>query len=131
MPTIAIRGTLGTKGVEHGFVADLIRQRGHAVLVIDVGTLGEPRLKPDITRGEVVAAVGVDLSALAAMRDRGEAVAIMSRGAPIRLAKLAPEGRVDGVISLGGGGRTAIATPAIRALPTRLPKIIRSTNGRR
>lgn len=51
MPTIAILGTMDTKGTEHGFVADLIRQRGHKVLIIDVGTLEAPKLKPDVTRG--------------------------------------------------------------------------------
>src|ERR1041384_1913761 len=109
MPTIAILGTLDTKGEEHAYVAGLIRQRGHAVLVIDVGTLEEPKLKPDITRHEVAAAAGADLAALVAKRDRGDAVAAMSRGAPIILSKLADERRIDGVISLGGGGGTAIA----------------------
>ena len=47
---------MDTKGDEHAFVAELIRQRGHSILVIDVGTLGEPRLKPDISRTEVAAA---------------------------------------------------------------------------
>ena len=64
MPTIAILGTMDTKGVEHGYVADLIRQRGHAVLVIDVGTLEEPKFKPHITRDEIAAAVGANLAAL-------------------------------------------------------------------
>ena len=127
MPTIAILGTMDTKGVEHGFVADLIRQRGHKVLVIDVGTLGEPSLKPDITSAEVAKAAGVDLVALIAKRDRGEAVAAMSRGAPVILAKLMEEKRIDGVISLGGGGGTSIATAAMRALPIGFPKLMVST----
>lgn len=127
MPTIAILGTMDTKGDEHGFVANLIRQRGHNILVIDVGTLEEPRLKPDITRSDVAAAAGVDLAALSAKRDRGEAVAVMSRGAPLILARLVAEKRVDGVISLGGGGGTAIATAAMRALPVGFPKLMVST----
>lgn len=127
MLTIAVLGTLDTKGVEHGYVADLIRQRGHAVLVIDVGTLEAPKLQPDITRDEVAAAAGVDLAALVAKRDRGEAVTTMSRGAPIVLAKLVEERRIDGVISLGGGGGTAIATAAMRALPIGFPKLMLST----
>lgn len=127
MPTIAILGTMDTKGVEHGFVADVIRQRGHNVIVIDVGTLGEPQIKPDIARTEVAAAAGADLAALVAKRDRGEAVAAMSRGAPLVLAKLATAGRIDGVISLGGGGGTAIGTAAMRALPIGFPKLMVST----
>lgn len=127
MPTIAILGTMDTKGVEHGYVADLIRQRGHSVIVIDVGTLGEPRLKPDVSRTEVAAAAGADLATLAAKRDRGDAVTAMSRGAPLVLAKLAAERRIDGVISLGGGGGTAIGTAAMRALPIGFPKLMVST----
>ncbi|MFO1512891.1 MAG: Tm-1-like ATP-binding domain-containing protein [Verrucomicrobiota bacterium] len=127
MPTIAILGTMDTKGVEHGYVAELIKARGHNVLVIDVGSLGEPRLKPDVTRHEVATAAGVDFSLLAAKQDRGESVTVMSRGAPVVLAKLAAEKRIDGVISLGGGGGTAIATAAMRALPVGFPKLMVST----
>src|SRR5690606_27066040 len=127
MPTIAILGTMDTKGLEHGFVAELIRQRGHDVLVIDVGTLSEPRLKPAITRNEVAAAAGFDFAALTAKKDRGESVTAMSQGAPVILAKLAAEGRIHGVISLGGGGGTAIATAAMRALPVGFPKLMVST----
>jgi len=127
MPTIAILGTMDTKGVEHGFVADLIRQRGHEVLAIDVGTLEEPRLKPDITRHEVAKAAGADMAVLMVKRDRGEAVTAMSKGAPVILSQLAEAKRIDGVISLGGGGGTAIATAAMRALPIGFPKLMVST----
>jgi uncharacterized protein (UPF0261 family) len=127
MPTIAILGTMDTKGVEHGFVADLIKQRGHDVLVIDVGTASAPRLKPDITRDEVAKAANVDCAELMAKQDRGKAVMAMSRGAPIVLARLVAGNRIAGVISLGGGGGTAIATAAMRALPVGFPKLMVST----
>lgn len=127
MGTIAVLGTLDTKGEEHQFIADQILQRSHQVLVIDAGTLEPPRFKPDIPRDEVAAAAGVDLGALVARRDRGEAVAAMSKGAPIILSKLVANRRIDGVISLGGGGGTAIATAAMRALPIGFPKVMVST----
>lgn len=127
MPTIAVLGTMDTKGEEHAFVAELIRKRGHKVMVIDVGVLETPKLKPDITRDEVAAAADVNLSELVAKRDRGDAVKAMSIGAPIILAKLERERKIDGVISLGGGGGTAIGTAAMRALPIGFPKIMVST----
>ncbi|MGH9159845.1 MAG: Tm-1-like ATP-binding domain-containing protein, partial [Vicinamibacteraceae bacterium] len=40
MSTIAVVGTLDTKGVEHAFVADCIRELGHDVLMVDVGGQG-------------------------------------------------------------------------------------------
>jgi uncharacterized protein (UPF0261 family) len=127
MSTIALLGTMDTKGAEHAFVAEAVRARGHQVLVIDVGTVGEPGLKPDIAREEVARAAGADYAALTARRDRGEAVDVMSRGAPVILARLVGEGRVDGVISLGGSGGTAIGTAAMRALPIGFPKVMVST----
>jgi len=64
---------------------------------------------------------------LVTRRDRGEAVAAMTRGAPIVLRELQQAGRIDGVISLGGGGGTAIGTAAMRALPLGFPKLMVST----
>lgn len=127
MATIAILGTMDTKGEEHGFVAEQIKERGHRVLVIDVGALEPPTLAPDVTREEVARAANVDLPALVARRDRGETVAAMSRGAPVLLSRLVAEKKIDGVISLGGGGGTAIATAAMRALPIGFPKVMVST----
>jgi uncharacterized protein (UPF0261 family) len=127
MSTIAVLGTMDTKGAEHAFVAEQIKQRGHQVLVIDTGTLGPPTLAPDITREEVAKAAGVDLAALVARKDRGEAVAAMSRGTPVVLARLLAEGKIDGVISLGGGGGTAISTAGMQALPIGFPKVMVTT----
>jgi uncharacterized protein (UPF0261 family) len=127
MSTIAVLGTLDTKGEEHGFVAELIRARGHTALVIDVGTLEPPKIKPDISREEVARAAGFDLAALVARRDRGEAVTAMSKGAPITLLRLLAEKKIDGVISLGGGGGTSICTSGMRALPIGFPKLMVST----
>ena len=127
MATIAVLGTMDSKGEEHGFVAALIRQRGHQTLIIDVGTLAPPTLAPDITREQVAIAGGIDLKSLAARRDRGESVAAMSDAAPLLLARLVAEKKIAGVISLGGGGGTAIATAAMRALPIGFPKVMVST----
>ena len=127
MATIAVLGTMDTKGEEHAFVAELIRQRGHTPLLIDVGTLEAPKVRPDISRAEVARATGLDLAALVARRDRGECVAAMSQAAPVILARLLAEKKIDGVISLGGGGGTAIATAGMRALPIGFPKLMVST----
>jgi uncharacterized protein (UPF0261 family) len=127
MPTIAILGTLDTKGEEHGFVASQIRRRGHQVLIIDVGSLHEPTLEPDVTREEVTREAGFDLRKVVEKQDRGEAVNVMSLSAPVVLSRLARENRIQGVISLGGGGGTAIATAAMRSLPIGFPKLMVST----
>jgi uncharacterized protein (UPF0261 family) len=127
MATIAVLGTLDTKGAEHAYVAELIRQRGHQTLLIDTGSGEPPSVQPDIRREEVAAATGVDLAGIAERKDRGEAVAAMAGAAAVFLAGLVSEGRVQGVISLGGGGGTAIGSAAMRALPIGFPKVMVST----
>lgn len=127
MATIAVLGTFDTKGAEHGFVAERIRARGHAVVLIDVGTGAPSSLAPDISREEVAAAAGMDLTAVLAKNDRGAAVAAMSKAAPEILLQLHRAGKIDGVISLGGGGGTAIASAGMRALPLGFPKLMVST----
>ncbi|MGA0029464.1 MAG: Tm-1-like ATP-binding domain-containing protein [Opitutales bacterium] len=127
MATIAVLGTLDSKGEEHAFVAALIARHGHQPLLIDVGTGGPATVQPDVTREQVAAAAGIDLAALMAKKDRGECVVAMTKAAPAFVAKLAAEGRIDGIISLGGGGGTAIGSAAMRALPLGFPKLMVST----
>jgi uncharacterized protein (UPF0261 family) len=124
---IAVIGTLDSKGHEHAFVAEQIRRRGHEVTMIDLGTGGEAQVPPDITRFEVAQSAGLDLRPLIDLQDRGECVVAMSKAAPVLLAKLAAEGKIHGVISLGGGGGTALGTAAMRALPIGFPKLMVST----
>ncbi len=127
MATIAVLGTLDTKGREHAFVAERIRAHGHRTLLIDVGTGAEPAVKPDISRAEAAAAGGIDLAPLIARGDRGECVSAMAKAAPRLLERLVADGKIQGVISLGGGGGTAIASAAMRPLPIGFPKLIVST----
>lgn len=125
--TVAVLGTLDSKGHEHAFVADLIRKHGHGVIMIDVGTGEAPQVTPDITRYEVAEAAGLDLTPLLEKHDRGECVVAMAKAAPALVQQLAAEGKIHGIISLGGGGGTSLATSAMRALPIGFPKVMVST----
>ncbi len=122
MSTIAVLGTYDSKGHELEFVARRIAARGHVPLRIDVGTLEPPVVTPDVPREAIL-----DFSGVSDRRDRGACVAAMAAAVPGFLAKLAAEGRIQGVISLGGGGGTAIGTAAMRALPVGFPKVMVST----
>ena len=127
MASIAILGTLDSKSEEHTFLAERIHEHGHKTVFIDVGTGDNPKVEPDYSRYDVAASIGLDLDALMQRHDRGECVVAMSEAAPAFLAKLVGDGKVDGVISLGGGGGTAIGTAAMRALPVGFPKLMVST----
>lgn len=127
MATIAVLGTFDTKGAEHAYVADLIRKRGHHPLLVDVGGFGEPQIQADVSPPMVAREAGFDWAALKAQKDRGEMVAAFAKGAEQVVGRLAREGQIQGVISLGGGGGTAIATTAMRALPVGFPKVMVTT----
>jgi uncharacterized protein (UPF0261 family) len=121
MPTIAVLGTLDSKGHEHAFVADFIQRRGHTALLIDAGCLEAAQVSPDISRTEICPGIG------GLPEDRGKRVAAMAAALPEFVAKLAAGGRIQGIISLGGGGGTAIGAAAMRALPVGFPKLMVST----
>jgi len=146
MLTIAVLGTLDTKGNEHAFVADRIRDAGHRALLIDVGTAALPNIKPNITREEVLAfpaplapsspahlprGTGGERSQISFAEqlptDRGQAIAEMVNAVPHLLRQLVDQGKIHGIISLGGTGGTAIGTAAMRALPMGFPKVMVST----
>jgi len=125
--TVAIVGTLDTKGVEYSFLKERIEAEGVSTLVINTGILGEPAFPPDISASEVAKAAGEDLNVLIRERDRGRAVAAMSKGAAVIIKNLYDGGKFHGIISLGGTSGTTIGTSAMQALPTGVPKLMVST----
>jgi uncharacterized protein (UPF0261 family) len=125
--TVVLLGTLDTKGDEYAYVRSLLDAQGIDTILVDAGVLGEPRTAPDVTRDEVARAAGAEVGALAAADDRGAAVETMARGAAAVVAGLHADGRLDGILALGGSGGTAVATEAMRALPVGVPKLMVST----
>lgn len=124
---IAIVGALDTKGAELAFVRDQIAARGHRTVVVDTGVLGTPAFAADVTNEQVANAAGTTLAALIAEADRGRAVMTMARGAGQVVRRLFDDGRIAGVIGVGGGAGTSVATAAMRALPLGVPKVMVST----
>jgi uncharacterized protein (UPF0261 family) len=127
MATVVLVGTLDTKGLEYDYLRERLQAHGVETVLVDAGVLGGPRARPDITREEVARAAGAEVDALAAADDRGAAVEAMARGVAAIVTELHSEGRLDGVLALGGSGGTAVATEAMRALPVGVPKLMVST----
>jgi uncharacterized protein (UPF0261 family) len=125
--TILLIGTLDTKGEECAYARRLVEERGHRVVTMDAGVLTDPTQAVDISAAEVASAGGGDLEALRRAADRGAALEIMRQGASALALRLYAERRISGVLGLGGSGGTAIATAAMRALPTGVPKMMVST----
>ena len=118
MKTVVLLGTLDTKGAEYAFLRERLLEHGVDVLLVDAG-VDEPLIEPDIARTEL--ASGVEFG------DRGAAVTAMAEGAERIVVQLHADGRLDGILALGGSGGSSIATRAMRALPVGVPKLMVST----
>ncbi|HET7841990.1 MAG TPA: Tm-1-like ATP-binding domain-containing protein [Terriglobia bacterium] len=125
--TVAIIGTLDTKGEEFVFLRNAVESAGCATVLIDCGVLEPPSFRPDISREQVAGAGGHDIAALVAAHDRGASIAAMASGAAVLARNLFEQGKIDGLISLGGSAGTTIGTAAMRALPAGFPKLMVST----
>ncbi|MFO0799178.1 MAG: Tm-1-like ATP-binding domain-containing protein [Gemmataceae bacterium] len=125
--SVLLIGTLDTKGAETAFVRDRLRAVGVSVTVLDAGVLSPPAFVPDISREAVFAAAGADPAEVKAAGDRGRAVTLSAIGAAAVAAQLHREGKLTGVLGLGGSAGTTIATAAMRALPVGVPKLVVST----
>ena len=127
--TVVIVGALDTKGDEFAFVRALIAQRGLKTIVVDVGVLGGPAFPPEVDRAEVARAGGGDLTEIAGGDRKDLAMQTMVAGLTAVVRRLFDEGRLDGILGMGGTGGTSIATAAMRALPVGVPKVMVSTVG--
>lgn len=129
--TILIIGTCDTKGEEIGYLKEVIESSGVRAMVLDLGLSNDPAIKVDITARQLAEKAGKTLEGLREAAKAGryeEAVENLSRGA-VKIIKdeLLAKKTIDGVIAIGGSMGSAVALPALRALPIGFPKLLIST----
>lgn len=115
-------GTFDTKGAELRYAAELVKAAGVAVVTVDLSTTGDPSNATVGARD--VAAHHPDGAASVFTGDRGSAVAAMAEAFE---RFLLTRDDLGGVLALGGSGGTALVSPALRALPVGVPKLVVST----
>lgn len=125
--TIALLAALDTKGPDAAAIADRLESHGHHITIVDTGVLGAPTIAAHVPREATAAAGGHHLEQLRAGSDRALAVEVMARGARSIVAGLWEDGELEGVLGLGGGAGTTVASTAMQALPLGLPKVILTT----
>jgi uncharacterized protein (UPF0261 family) len=132
-PQIALIGTLDTKGEEIAYVRERLAALGVRAVVIDSGILGEPGTTADVTREEVAREAGYELERIQAAGSRGAAVELMQQGVRAVCVRLWLEGRLHGVLCLGGAEGALLGAAGMHALPVGVPKLILtpSASGRR
>ncbi len=126
MVTVALLGTLDTKENDYRWLVEHLHDAGVETLTVDVGSFSTSELA-DISSTEVIEAAGEEPDALRARRDRGEMMTVMGAGAAAVVRSLAAEGRIHGLLAVGGSGGSSVAAPAMQALPIGFPKLLVST----
>jgi len=124
---IWVIATLDTKFAEADFICEKIKDKGHQAIVVDPGSSGIPGIRADVSREEVALAGGTALDELKVRNDKAFSQQIMREGLINLISRSYAEGNIDGVISVGGGQGTAMATAAMRMLPFGIPKVMVST----
>jgi uncharacterized protein (UPF0261 family) len=123
--TVALIGTLDTKGPEIAYLRDRCQALGLATIVIDSGILGEPLdIEPDFSRATVARAAGSDLDTIRQAGSRGAAVHEMMKGVRQVVLDLYAAGRLHGVACLGGAEGSVLGAHAMQALPIGVPKLL-------
>lgn len=126
MATVALLGTLDTKGDDYAWLAERLRALGTDVVAIDVGSFSSHPMAT-VTSDDVIKAADANAVELRERRDRGEMMAVMGRGAARVVRDLADAGQIQGVLAIGGSGGSSVAAPVMQALPVGFPKVLVST----
>ncbi|MDU5962432.1 MAG: Tm-1-like ATP-binding domain-containing protein, partial [Dermabacter sp.] len=111
---------------DYAWLKEHLAELGVGVLAVDVGSFSTADFA-DVSSDEVIDAAGEDAAKLRERRDRGEMMAVMGRGAAKIVQKLAEEGRIHGILAVGGSGGSSVAAPAMQAVPVGFPKLLVST----
>lgn len=123
--TVALIGTLDTKGPEIAYLRDRCQDLGLKTIVIDSGILGGPLdIEPDYTREVVAQAAGSTIDDLRNAGSRGAAVHEMMKGVRQVLLNLYSQGNLDGAACLGGAEGAVMGAYAMQALPVGVPKLL-------
>jgi uncharacterized protein (UPF0261 family) len=116
-PVILIVGTVDTKSDEIGFMCEQVQAAGGQALIMDVGVLAKGQVVPDFANTEVAQAAGVTLQQVMDSGDENSAMALMAQGASALAVQLQREGRMDGLLVLGGTMGTDLALDVASSLP--------------
>jgi uncharacterized protein (UPF0261 family) len=119
--------TMDTKGREAQFIADCLDRLGVAVHILDGGIRGRSPVPVAVSREAVAAAGGMPIEAVRAIGHEGEALQVMCRGAAALAQRLYEDGRIQGMIGLGGSMGTTLGTAVMRRFPVGVPKVMVST----
>jgi uncharacterized protein (UPF0261 family) len=120
-----VAGTFDTKARELLYLRDCLKREGLAVTTVDLSTATGVAVASEADISTLTIATYHPMAAAAVFTgERGSAV----KGMAEAFAQfIRTRDDLGGIIAAGGSGATALATPAMRALPVGIPKVMVST----
>ncbi len=124
--SIVVVGTMDTKGREIQYLKKQIEARGHKAIVIDVSIGEQPSILGDVTCQEIAKLGGSSSEEVwAGSKEKG--IQVVIAGGMKKVTELYSSGKLDGILSAGGGVAILIGTSIMKALPFGVPKFMVST----
>ena len=125
---IVIICNLDTRGEDIVFVKHLIAARGHEAILLDFSMEEPPPFPGDIRTEEVARRGGLPIEVVREKyrSDRDTATNNQIKGATAIVDELHKAGKVHGIIGIGGGTSTLVATSIMKHLPFGMPKLMAS-----
>jgi len=124
---ILIIGTLDTKGEETLYMRSAVEALGLTSILMDISLRGGADSPAEITPALVAAAGGSSLQEISSSQQRSHITNVTIAGASKIAQELFNEGRLDGVMGIGGSTGSLMATDVMRTLPFGVPKVMVSS----
>jgi uncharacterized protein (UPF0261 family) len=120
--TVLLIGTVDTKSDELSFLNQKLLSLGAQVVLMDVGVMTSATFIAQISNAEVALAASSTIELVRASDDENSAMQIMAQGSATIALRLYTEGKIQGVLALGGSMGTDLALEVASALPLGIPK---------
>ncbi len=128
MKTIAVLGTLDTKGEQLAFVRQQIEALGCRAILIDTSTReGCAGIVPEISFEDVARGAGTTVQEIRSLKDRQKITSLVIAGAGSQVRRLLDDGNLDGIMALGGASAATVGSAVMHVLPFGVPKLIVSS----
>lgn len=121
---IVIVGTSDTKGEQLDLLREKIRAIGDRPILMDISMGGKPTLDADVPPHEIAEMAGKKMDQILTSTDRRICTDIMTEGAQNKALALLADGKLDGIVSLGGISIGLVGSRIMAKLPFGLPKVI-------
>lgn len=124
---VLVVSTLDTKARETVYLKEKAASLGLEAILMDLSMRGDVQVQAQITPAEVAAETGRSIDEIRRSRERSKSTSAFIEGGSAIALRLWREGKLHGIMGVGGATGSLMATEIMRALPFGIPKIMISS----